>query len=876
MLTVKQLKELLRVYQNQKSIFSSDLDAKTVNIMQQESAFTFSFFTQLIQGRDDNSSLDKDAIIFRNYFKKRWELLKKSNLAYTRHPFLPANQFCLKIAEAIADPKEAICQILMPGLVGLNRESGNLKFETEQDGHFELENYITNQAHNKLIPIAEIFQTAKVDSNLVIADFQPSANQVVYKLGGRDMLNLEQVAGKASETFIQVLKKQHNQKYDNNSIGFALHQLALELGKASVADSGSEEWADNEVVAGAIKTFYELWRKLPQELSLPANTALADKPLIRQLNLKSYGRADLTLESYLLALFVRHKDCVLTDEEFKRQQQENIFPCAHQISNCLFEFLNQYPDLYKVPIDAEANQAKEDLPPLTSLLDEVLEALTHRPQMLDGDDEGLLDQVIQLIRKSSKYHDLEAATFIEPLIQSFQDFINLADHPKLFKEVAASVQPRFAELNSVAKIHELIHLFSKEQQQLIVDAQFKALIQEYNTKEKYQKLFAKLVEPAKSSLRKKYAQQLATSITSCQDFLLLGKRVSPELLDEVFASLEDKYPVLLNNYDNTCQILQALFYYSNQQKKVLAFVKPNLYQWLNPDNYTSFHQFLLSYDAAALHRMMADEISSRITSFKEWTAYYVAWNNHDAIQSALLEQFFLQFKDEIKEGNALLSLLQKTGHNSKLKVLEKFLYLINSKDLLEQCLALMPINTHERLLSKVPFDSFVSTISELQEIADLFQSDKLRHIIFDQFHPEKLDCTKEEFALLTQYKFELKMLEELSERFDPQAAVTDLKHYIESKSGYSHSFFRPNSNNRVEMAMHLINRLQNDSLSKLEKLNALREAQQKIANEYNPFSQWSSASNSQLYSIISDSLNKEVESQEHSSNTDQSFSSLSL
>ncbi|VEB38683.1 hypothetical protein [Legionella cherrii] len=870
MLTVKQLKELLTVYQNQEAIFSPGLDAKTLKIMQQESAFTFSFFTQLIQGRDEDSSLDKDAKIIRNYFKTRWGLLKKSNLAYTRHPFLPANQFCLKIAEAIAGPKEAICRILMPGLVGFNRESADLKLETEQEGHFELENYITNQAYTKLIPIAEIFQTAKVNSDLVIADFQPPANQVVYQLGGRDMLNLEQVAGKASEIFIQVLKKQHRQKYDNNSIGFALHQLALELRKASVADSGSEEWADNEVLAGAIKTFYELWRLLSQDLSLPENTDLDHKTPIRQLNLKSFGRAHLTLESYLLALFVRHKDCVLTDEEFIRQQQEDIFPCAHQISNCLFEFLNQYPDLYKVPINA---QPKEVLPSLNPLLDEVLEALTHRPQMLDGDDQGLLDQLIELIRKSSEYHDIEAATFIEPFIQSFQDFILLADHPKLFKEVAACVQPRFADLNTVATIHRLIHLFTKEQQQLIVDAQFKALIQEYNTKDKYQRLIVKLEEPAKSSLRKKYAEQLAASITSCQDFLQLGETVSADLLDEVFASLEDKYPVLLNSYDNTCQILQALFHYGNQQKKVLAFVKPNLYQWLNPDNYTSFHEFLLSYDTAVVHRIMADELSSRITSFKEWTTHYVAWSNHDAIQSALLEQFFLQFKDEIKDGDALISLLQKTGNNSKLKVLQRFLSLIHSKDLFKQCLALMPSNTHERLLSKVPFDSFVSTISELQEIADLFESDKLRQIIFAQFNPEKLDCTKEEFASLTQLKFELKMLEEFSQGFDPQKAVTHLKHYVASMSGYGYSMFRAHPNKKVGMATHLINQLQNDSLSNLEKLIALREAQQKIADEYN---RWGTASNSQLYSIISDSLNKVVESEENSSDPGQSLGRFHL
>ncbi|CAM2753643.1 Uncharacterised protein [Legionella steigerwaltii] len=867
MITVKQLKELLDIYQSQKAIFSPNLDAKTLKIMQQEAAYTFSFFTQLIQARDEESSLDKDSMIIRKYLKIRWAHLKKSNLAYTRHPFLPANQLCLKVAEAIAGPKEAICQILMPGLVGLNRKSAELKFETESEGHFELENYVINQAHNRLIPVAEIFQTAKVDSNLVIADFQPADNQVVYQLGGRDMLNLEQVAGKASETFIQVLKKQHSEKYDNNSIGFSLYKLALELKKASVADSGSEEWADNEVVAGAIKTFYELWRNLPNGLCLPhpINTPIS------QLSLKSYGRAELTLESYLLALFARHKDCTLTDEEFKREQKENIFPCAYQISNCLFEFLNQYPDLYKLPIEVKLTQAKEELPSLGPLLDEVLEVLAHRPQMLDGNDEGLLGQLIQLIRESSTYHSVTAATFIEPFIQSFQDFSNLTANSELFKEVAALVQPRFAELTSVAGIDKLIHFFSKEQQQLIVDVQFNALVQEYNTEAKYQKLMANLVDPAKSSFRKKYAAQLIPSITSCQDFLQLSKTVSSELLDEVFASLEDKYPVLLNSYDNTRDILKALSLFSNQRKKVLAFVKPNLYQWLNPDNYDSFYQSLLIYDAAELHRIMVDEISSRITSFKEWTTHYVAWKNHE-FQSDLLDQLFLKFKDEIKDGDALLSLLQKTKNRYKLKAIEKFHSLLNSKELFEQSLTLMPGSTHQRFLSTIAFDSFVFTIPELQKIVDLFQSDELRQIIFTQFNPKKLNCTEEEFASLTQYKFELKKRNITEQDFDPQTVIDQLQQYV-ARQHPRYGFFKSTSDERVQMAIAIIRKLEDDSLSLQEKFNAVVEAQDQIKREYQSIG--SSARHSQLYSILNESLNKNVESQENFWSALQSFRTFS-
>ncbi|WP_454782439.1 hypothetical protein [Legionella sp. WA2022007384] len=541
MLTIKTLKNLLHIYKKQEAIFSSTLDAQTLDAMQQESDYVFFFFNQFTHG-DEDTILPQEIIShIRRYFKNRWELLKKSNLVYTRHPFLPANQFCLKIAEVIAGPDEAICQILMPGLVGLNRKGADLKFETETEGHFELENYVINHAYNRLIPVSEVFQMAKVDSNLVIADFQPPENQVVYQLSGRDMLNLEQVAGKASETFIRVLKEHHRNRYDDKSFGFALGQLALELKKASVADSGSEGWADNEVVAGAIKTFYELWRKLPKDISLPE----PHKTLISNLCLKSYGGSNLTIKSYLLALFVRHKDCPLTEEEFVQQKAEDIFPCAFQISNCLFEFLNQYPELYKIPIHAEATKAKEDLPSLASLLDGVLKVLAHRPQMLDGDDSGLFSLLIRLVRQSTGYNVFIAADFIAPGIKDYEHFNYLTDTPELFKTVATRAQSRLDKLPYMTKIHKLLSFFSEEQQQVIVESKFSELAGEYNTPEKYQLIMSKLGESVKKSFRQKYAEQIKNhciSFEAWKTHFMLWKSdtaIQELLLEQLFSQFKN-------------------------------------------------------------------------------------------------------------------------------------------------------------------------------------------------------------------------------------------------------------------------------------------------------------------------------------------------
>lgn len=304
MITVKQLKDLVHVYQKKAVDFSLEIDAEILEIIRIESDYTFSLFAQFID-KDDDSVLSASTVKeIRDYFKTRWKVLKNNNLAYTRFPFLPVNQFCLKVAEGIARPGEAVCTILMPSLLGLNRLASSLKFETEDDGHFKLEDYIVNQDYTKLIPIREIFEYAALNSDYVLPDFQPADAQLKYQLGGRDFVNLEEVTGEASQRFIRTLKQHHTRRYDNNSLGFAIKRLATELRKSSKSDAGNEQLADNKALGDAVHVFHNLWSELSPDLSLPQETNAAPiEILVKDLKLKSYGYGQATLESYLLCLF---------------------------------------------------------------------------------------------------------------------------------------------------------------------------------------------------------------------------------------------------------------------------------------------------------------------------------------------------------------------------------------------------------------------------------------------------------------------------------------------------------------------------------------------------------------------------------------------
>ena len=122
---------------------------------------------------------------------------------------------------------------------------------------------------------------------------------------------------------MQALKKHHDHHFDDDSIGFAIKSLANELRKGSVRDAGTEEEADNEVIAAAIKSFYVLWRLLTPEI----------KEQISSLNLRELSILNVSLEEYFLALFIRMEGCVPTESELEQQKEDKIFPCADQISN---------------------------------------------------------------------------------------------------------------------------------------------------------------------------------------------------------------------------------------------------------------------------------------------------------------------------------------------------------------------------------------------------------------------------------------------------------------------------------------------------------------------------------------------------------------
>lgn len=812
MISIVQLKELIKEYQDKEAAFSKELDPEIVALMKAESEFTFSYFQRLVLILETYPDLITNAkSTIQTFFNLRWLALKTTNLAYTRHPFLPVNQLCLKIAEVIADPEESICRILMPTVLELNRKSYSLKAESEDDGHFYLEQFMLNKNQTLLIPVEEIFEAAAINTNTVFKDFQDDQIQLQYTLGGRDLLNLEQVAGQASQAYVQALKRYHLQQYDDDTLGFAISCLATDVKKGSVSDSGSENFADNELIAHAIKKFYDLWRSLPEEI----------KSQVKILKLLHYG-SSLPLESYFLALFVRHPDCPLSDEELCRQKQENIFPCADQIANYLDEFLKQHPMLFTLMLNKAAKETKDKLPELKPLLDNALQALKNRSQTVESDDNLLFNGLVALMFKSEpavQNSIKTVAVVMAAHVHNYQHLIALLPYPELFREVLHIVQPRLGQLRNVLGIHELFLVLSEENQRTVVDAKFDELFWSVrDTINDYRQLSGSLKPKVQAYFEALYLNRLAEEITTFEELQKAVKKLKrSELLEQFLLILKPKFSIVLTNPDNVIHILPELT--ESAQKIVIESLIEQLTQWINPDNYVAFTEALhwkLHDDFKKLYfRKRLDDLKSLTDCLRQLEI----WKSFEDIQKYIIDQLQSELSQSwITDGTLLLSFMNVLAPKHRLGVFVPCSRLLSTKTLFSDCLKLIPTDSRERFLSAVSFELFITNLDDLKEIAAMVHPGREQSIIFKKFNSRTLNCSVDAFNELTKCHSGMQSID----KSVVQKIVKDLEYYI----------YNAQNPAQIEIAKKLIGTLQNSLLSDRDIIDELNKSLKKIKESY--------------------------------------------
>ncbi len=739
MLTKTLLEQLTAETRNTPVIFAPGLPPKTVNLMMGEIIATSSFFENLTNKAHQLDSTQIQ-IVIRQYLNLRGNLLKNTNIAYTRHPFFPTNQLCLKIAEAIAGDDEPVCKILMPYVVSLCRATYSLKSETEENGHFPLENYILNHQQNALIPVEEIFTTATVNTNLVFADFQnDSSSEVQYQLSEQDWLALKHITGESSSNYIAELKNHHAQRFDNGSIGFAIKTLAMELKKGSVVGVGTEQQVNIEIAAEAIKKFYILWKALPAET----------KSSVNSFKIQNYGYADLSLENYFLALFGGILGCELTPEELEQQKKDKIFLCAHQISLILEEFLTQNPGLYTITLNAQAMPVK--LTDLNPLQKQALEALKTRSQVALVSNKNLFTNLVNLLVKSPLPDSVQnVAAQIEPHIQDFFQLSVLTESPEILNELLKLIRPRLGDLQRVETLPNILRFLSLEDQKIIIDIHAKTLFSLIKTPNDYQRLVKSsgLKQELVYYFHNLYSDFLLSNINTLDDcFFILQHIPDKDLL--LHFLLSRRIQKLFNNNFEALTTLLELF--KHEQSTVIVAFFEQLIQW-EP-------QRIYMRVAENAKRCFATQyvfhMKPKIHNFNDFLDVLSDWQYENEyhqsysdgiIQNTLLIQFEEQLKRWVNNEQNLSSLLKHLVRIHSGTVLKKFAYLISSKESCEHFFALVPGKNRTASLT-INFKTFLTSLEDFFTFsAPLSANERLS--ILEQLTYKDLNCTQEKFESL--------------------------------------------------------------------------------------------------------------------------------
>lgn len=813
MLSKAQLLQFIDECQKLPLIFSPSLTEKEIYWMRLETTVGFDFFKNLAKQFNFETELEEVEDLIRRYLTERGASLgEKSSIAYLNHPFLPINQLCLKVAEAIAKPDESIWTVLMPSVEQLCRPLiFSFKEDTEDEGHFPLEFYALDQTQTKLIPIVEIFNSAEANTNALFPDFQENLTSLRYKLGGRDFLTLEQIGGEASLRYMRALRQSHNRQFDDQSIGFAIRKLAQDLKRGAVGDAGTELVADNEVLVAPIHSFYTLWRALPENI----------KAQVAPLTLQHYGYANVSLECYFLTLFARCLGCELTEEELQRQREADILPCAQQISESLDEYLTQHKQLYAIKINGQTEV--QALPDLKILRDEALDALKIRGQHLGQDDRSLWSQVTVLMTFSG-YSTLSIAQIIAPEVQQMEDLLPLIlINPKLFAAVVSCLHTRLGLLDfDVQEMHEVLRYFSAENQQTIIQArseEFKKLICE--NPEYYFVVYKVLMPTVQASFDQSYLNCLVDEIQSAEQCVELMSKLNPNQLASMLSYLQPRLHEIFKDFD-----FARLFIYrvEGHQQLMIDALFELLNQWFNHRTYLRWEQY---WDRTSKTYFLNQYFEERkvVTSFGALLKFLQQWKGKLLIHESLLEHCKSPLKTWVSDSEHLSIFLGHLEYPSK--ILGEFAHLINHKELFCHWLKFLPPASRLQAISAVNFSTFINSFADFQEIIP--------------------NLNKEEYSVVLKRLVGHLCLSDTDELV--QLRRTKTSYFIEELEDYASQC---RDGKRLEVAENLLKKLRNPQTSLAELIERFQQERKKIDAEYSRGSFFfsSSAVNSRLHKIV--------------------------
>ncbi|STX32447.1 hypothetical protein [Legionella birminghamensis] len=766
MLTALQLLEYFSNHVQSPVIAHPDLNPETKKIMEAESTSTFFYFksitVELARGLNQQEAITQ----IRYFLKRRWEFIKKTNWAYTRHPFLPANQLCLQVAEQIAGKDEAVCQILMPGTRKISRKTDSpfsFKDETEEDGHFPVHKYLLAASEGELLSLEDIYSAGVANTNSIFPDFQESTAEIQYLLKSIELWNVKQAAGNSSIRLMDELFRFHKQQYDDSTLGFAIKNLARHAYKASKEDAGTETVAEMKLLEEAIREFYAIWRALSRET----------KKELFQMKLEHYG-SPRPLPLYFFALFVRLLDCPLTKAEFSSHKGAQILNCAHIIANTLEEFLKQHPRLFNIPnpLKTHAANTQQGVEPLSDLLSHCLEALEKRGQTLEIQEPNLFKELAFSIYSNQRNDTFMTARIIAYCVSSFQDLIDVIDLSEdLFKGLIPLIRQRTQQFKDSDKLFKLLEKMTAQVQQLLLTEEFFPHIYKHiSSYSKFTNIYFALAPNLQEKFKTGFVKELIKEVHDVSCVVRIANQFSSTLIIPLL--FEELQTFLSNFFNGNVDSFLGLYkqLHSTSQNCLAELFLDSLSQWLSPDNFNEYKDFL-DLPLISLARVWSEEVNS----FTEYLALLDKWSRHPDLISDFNTVNASKLASWIMTEEDLDLLLEKMPVKSWIPIFNYAKVISSWASFQTYWQKISPFHRSD-FLDRVNLKTFIKTIENLQLLLNFVNKDKHKQRVLSRFKASDLNCSEEELAALRPPS-RMEQLEQLLNKF---SRCTDANEMLEA------------------------------------------------------------------------------------------------
>lgn len=206
----------------------------------------------------DKDLMAEDVKPLLEFFAKRWERIRNTNLEYTSVPHAALSQACFAVATFLAPiVKTTPQQILMPTIEYTEDTLGN-KLE-----NLKLHEFVLSDDKICFIPVFDCLSLACEDGELRLTVLINGKSRLLSESEKTRVIN----HSKESKAFYEAIQNRKKFKYESETFGAALKRLMKDLREAGAKKNGKkfEENAGREAVE-AVRVFNE-WRKIltPEE-----------------------------------------------------------------------------------------------------------------------------------------------------------------------------------------------------------------------------------------------------------------------------------------------------------------------------------------------------------------------------------------------------------------------------------------------------------------------------------------------------------------------------------------------------------------------------------------------------------------------------------